>query len=208
MPEIKNEVPSDRELAAYLDESLKRSSFSLLIDYPESLKPFGPEFVEAMSYLWSYQHSAEFLATFKNSIFQSLQRLNQLPRTDPFWHNTNLRPTVPKVAEFCEKILFTQPDDVLSLLTISAMTIFHTSEFERGRWKELHALNAVSLEMIVFAAMLLEIAGADDRREFSEFINATDTRAAVMPLIEEVASHGGKLLSEWSRSVMASLPMP
>jgi hypothetical protein len=61
--------------------------------------------------------------------------------------------------------------------------------------------------MLVFAAMLLEVSRADDRREFSEFINSTGISAAVTPLLKEVADHGGKLLSEWSRSVMASLAM-
>jgi hypothetical protein len=205
VPEIKKEVPSDQELAAYLNESLADSSFSLLADYPQRQNHYHPEVVEALSYLSSWKRSSEFLATFKDSIFQSAQRLNKLPRTDPFWHNTNLRPTVFKLTAFCERILSTEPNDTLALLTISAMTIFHTSDFQRGRWTQLHALNAVSPQLIVFAAMLLEVSGADDRNEFSEFINSTGTSAAVTPLLNEIANHGGKLLSDWSLSVIASL---
>jgi hypothetical protein len=140
VPEIKNEVPSDQELAAYLDESLEGSSFSLLIHYPENQRQYHPEVAEALCYLSSFQQSSELLATFRNSLFQSLLRLNHLPRTDPFWNNTNLRPTLSKLTEFCERVLSAEPNDVLSLLTISVMTVFHTGEFQRGRWAQLNAL--------------------------------------------------------------------
>jgi hypothetical protein len=205
VPEIRNEVPSTQELAVYLDESLKTSAFSLLADFPGHQRNYHPDVIEALAYLSLSPQCSEFLATFKNALFQSLQRLNQLPRTDRFWHDTNFRPTIFKLAEFCEGILSSEPDDVLSILTISAMTIFHTGEFKRGRWKQLYALNALSLEMIVFAAMLLEASGADDRREFSGFIKSTGTSAAVKAFLEKIASQGGKLLSEWSCSVTASL---
>jgi hypothetical protein len=205
VPEIRSEVPTDEELAAYLDESLKASSFSLLD--PESWHYYHPEVIEALAYLSTCQQRPDFLATFKDSLFQSLQRLNRLPRSDAFWHNTNLRPTIHKLGEFCQKALADNPDDILSLRTLSALTVFHTGDFVQGRWEQLYRVESTGLEPIVFAAMLLEIAGSDSTDEFSEFVRSTGTMMEVRSLLQETSEHGGKLLGEWSRAVAESLRM-
>ena len=205
MPEIRSEIPTDKELATYLDESLESSSISLLSDYPDNQRHYHPELVEALAYLSSRRISAEFLSGLKNSMLLSLQRLNQVPRTDPFWKNTNLRPTVFKLTEFCERKLDGDPDDVPSLLTITAMIIFHTGEFQRGRWTELLSLETVSPEWIVFAAMLLEVCGADDSSEFAEFVNSSGMRATITSLLLEIGKNGGGFLSRWSHNVISTL---
>ena len=205
VPEICNEIPSDQELTTYLNESLKSSSIALLDDYPDNQHHYHPDIVEALAYLSSRPISAEFLSVLKGSMFLSLQHLNRLPRNDPFWRNTNFRPTVPKLREFCEKVLSGDPHDVTSLLTITAMIIFHTGEFQRGRWIELLALNAVSVLWVVFAAMFMEACGADDSDQFAEFVNSSGMQSAITPLLKEIARSGGKLLSQWSDSVIALL---
>jgi len=63
----------------------------------------------------------------------------------------------------------------------------------------------VSLDWIVFAAMFMEVCGADDSCEFSEFVGSNGTKLAITPLLEEVGRSGGKLVSEWGRKVLASL---
>jgi hypothetical protein len=203
--EIRNEIPSDQELADYLDESLNSSSISLLTDYRSPQARLHTELVEALDYLSSRPISSEFLSDLKNALFLSLQRLNQLPRTNPFWRNSNLRPTIFKVGEFCEGVLSREPADVPSLLAISAMTIFHTSEFRWGRWTQLLALNAVSLEWIVFAAMYMEVCGADDSGEFAEFVGSSGMRTAITPLLAKIGEDSGSLLSRWSYNVLSLL---
>jgi hypothetical protein len=203
--EIGNQVPTDQELAAYLDESLRSSSISLLADYPQNQKHYQHEIVEALAYMSSHPVSSEFVSKLRSSIFLSLQRLNQLPRTNDFWNGTNFRPTIPKVGEFCDQILSHDADDVTSLLTITAMTIFHTGEFQRGRWTQLRSLNAVSLEWVVFAAMFMESCGADDSREFADFVRSSGSESTITPILEEISENGGRLLSEWSRKVLALL---
>jgi hypothetical protein len=96
VPEIKNETPTDEELRAYLAESMKVSTLTMLADYTEDPHPWSPEVDEALSYLST--HRSTFLTTMTGTIFQASRRLNHLPRTDPFWRNTNLRPTIYKLA--------------------------------------------------------------------------------------------------------------
>jgi hypothetical protein len=102
-------------------------------------------------------------------------------------------------------MLANDSNDLLSIRTLSALNIFYTGDFERGRWEQLYRLETHCLEVIVFAAMWLEIAGSPDRYEFSEFVRATGTMTGVKPLLQEVRQYGGKLPAEWSRDVAESL---
>lgn len=68
--------------------------------------------LKVLSFLSSSARCPEFLTTVKDSFPEYLQRLNQLPRTDAFRRNANLRPTVPKLAEFCQRVLQKSDDSV------------------------------------------------------------------------------------------------
>ena len=72
MPELRNEVPSDRELAAYLDDLLKSSSVSLLADYPNNQGHYHSDLVEGLADLSSCPIRSEFLDVLKNSLLFSL----------------------------------------------------------------------------------------------------------------------------------------
>jgi hypothetical protein len=107
--------------------------------------------------------------------------------------------------EFCERELEANPDDVSCLSTVTALAVAQGGEFEQGRWAQLYRLKEMLLETTLFAAMLLEVAGSPDSREFSEFIKATGSRKGIAPHLREIAQQGGKLLAEWSRSVSTLL---
>lgn len=203
VPEIKNEIPSDSELAAYFDESLRESVFGML--GPEHFHHYHPELIEALQYFSSAHHFPDFLSTFRDSLFQSVQRLNQLARTGSFWTNTNLRPIVFKLGGFCDRILKDDPHDVLSLRTLTALTVFHGAEFGRSPWERLYREGAASVPSIFFAAMLLEIAGADSADEFAEFVKLTGTKSDMQPLFQDASQRSGKLLSRWSHRVTEAL---
>ena len=92
-----------------------------------------------------------------------------------------------KLTEFCERILSDDPYDLLALLTVTAMTVLHTGEFKRGRWSQLRNLNAVSVEWIIFAAMYMEICGADDSQDFAEFVITNEIGTEVVPPLGRVS---------------------
>jgi hypothetical protein len=200
MPEIRNEVPTDDELRVYLLESLAVSSITMLARYPDKEQQWQPEMAEALSYL--SVNGSTFLTVMTDTIFQASKRLNQLSREDPFWRNTNRRPTIYKLPEHCGEILRDDPNDVLSLLTIVVLDVARSGEFRSELWSRLNRLQAVSMEFIAFAAMLLWLSGGVGAEAFCMFVKDTGSMAEAEPILRRVSANGGKVLAEWSDSVM------
>jgi len=69
-------------------------------------------------------------------------------------------------------------------------------------------MKALRLETVLFAAMLLDLAGSPTVEEFSEFVRATGSTNEIAPLFSEIVQGGGKQLVEWSLSVERSLSSP
>jgi hypothetical protein len=151
MPELKNEVPTDQELREYYMEHYGYLVELLNHQHPES--GADTEFFRALRLLPSLG-CKDFLSTALESIFASLQRLNRLPRTDPFWHNTNRRPTVYKLHEFCQLVLQKDPNDALALWTVMAMSIFAGADSSYSReWRRLNELGRLETGQVVCAAL-------------------------------------------------------
>ncbi len=60
--------------------------------------------VEALDILSKLPLCQRFHSTGHGSLLGESQRLNRLPRSDPFWHNTNRRPTLFKLGDFGEYV--------------------------------------------------------------------------------------------------------
>ena len=138
----------------------------------------------------------------KNTLLESLKRLNQLPRTNPFWKNTNLRPTIPKLGVYCSDVLTQHPDDVLALLTQAVLGVAH-ARFETQCWVRLFKLQAVGTETVAFAAMLVEVEGTPSIAEFAVFLSETNTADDLKQTIRVAIANGGNFLAGWGRSVAA-----
>jgi hypothetical protein len=203
VPEIISEIPSEQEPLTYRDAWLDSSSICILTLDPKRPNLFHQEIREAISYLSSLRCCPDFVAIVKSVLLESLKRLNQLPRTDPFWKNTNLRPTTPKLSSYCSDVLTQHPEDVLALLTQAVLGVAHASVFETQCWVRLFKLQAVGIETVAFAAMLLEVEGAPSATEFAVFLTETNTGDDVNQAILKAIVNGGKFLAGWGRSVAA-----
>jgi hypothetical protein len=100
MPELAHEYPTSEELQAYLHEHLDRSMFS---DWSKATDGAAVSIVR--------QNGQVFSARAYEALLTGLSRLNELPRTNPFWRNTNNRPTIYKLGEFCQMKLADAPED-------------------------------------------------------------------------------------------------
>ncbi|HEU4391816.1 MAG TPA: hypothetical protein VFV34_28780, partial [Blastocatellia bacterium] len=157
MPEIKNEIPSDRELGDYFIDHINGSC--LAVAY------YGAAVQEHRSQEWAKPlvalYEIGFGQTVKqiaDSILDSLHRLNRLPRSDPFWDNTNKRPTIFKLNDFCKRLLRENPDDVLCLRCSAALEVFHGSNsFGQHYWTRLHKLAALEVSWPIVAGLISEI---------------------------------------------------
>jgi hypothetical protein len=127
----------------------------------------------------------------------SMLRLNSLPRTDVFWHNTNLRPTVFKLWEFCYLVLREEPDDLPSLWSLAVQNTLERGYFEVPIWERMAAVEATW-----FAAALLM--GASCKRTdtlFVEFVGAIGQRDRVLRILERDRGLGGPWMVEWAGEV-------
>ncbi len=206
MPEIANEVPSESELHAYLTAWLDGSAgIAMLSTYPTKGTGYHPEVAEALAYLWAHPLRENFLERSYASLLDALKRLNGLPRDDPFWRNTNCRPTIFKLGEFGDRVLLKAPDDKLTLLTTAFLHVALVGEFHPDLWARLYRLDAVGVRFVAYAAMLLEVAGAPDADEFAAFAQKTDSVDQVIAILREVATEAGKIFAEWARRVLAAI---
>jgi len=176
----------------------------MLAGYSDDPQHWPPEVSEALSYLSAI--GSTFLTAMTNTVFQASKRLNQLPRDDPFWRNTNLRPMIYKLPEHCEQILRNNPNDVLSLLTIVVLDIVQTGDFKSELWSRLYRLKAVSLEFVAFASMLEFAIGGIDAKAFCAFLQETGNDAEALSILQETTAKGGKRLAEWSATVVSLVP--
>jgi hypothetical protein len=203
MPEIVNEVPSDSELRAYLNEWLNGSAgFVMLSTNPANCNGYHPEVVEALAYLWAHPLHEVFLERCHASLLNALKRLNGLPRNDAFWRNTNCRPTVFKLAEFGNRVRLKAPDDELTLFTSAFLDVATVGEFHPDLWAHLYRIEAVDVRFVAYVAMLLEITGAPDTDELATFAQETKSVQEVIAFLREVPTESGVVLAEWARRVL------
>lgn len=179
----------------------------MLSTYPTKGNSYHPEVVEGLAYLWAHPLRKAFLERSFASLLDALRRLNGLPRDDPFWRNTNRRPTVFKLAEFGNRVLLKAPDDELTLLTRAFLDVASIGEFHPDLWVHLYRIEAVDVRFVAYAAMLLEITGAPDADEFAAFAQGTENVQEVIAILRDVQAEAGKILAEWARRVLAAIEL-
>jgi hypothetical protein len=99
MPEIRNEFPTDDELREYLLASFPALGNDFSYQVPEYVTRNSRYAAELL--LLPSVGFGEFWHRAAQAVFRSLQRLNELPRDDSFWNNTNRRPTLFKLHDYC-----------------------------------------------------------------------------------------------------------
>lgn len=155
------------------------------------------EALEVNSYLAGVPGRAEFETAGQAGMVASMLRLNSLPRTDPFWHNTHLRPTAFKLWEFCSLVLREEPDDLPSLWSLAVLNTLERGYFEVPIWTRLAAVEAAW-----FAAALLMGASFESTAErFVVFVGAIGQRDRVLRILERDRGLGGPWMVEWAGDV-------
>ena len=204
MLELTNEIPSDSELRDYF---LAEFAFTVTGELPP---PLGAVASAELSLAWAdfaRLGGKCFLQSLGESIYASLQRLNQLPRTDLFWHQTNRRPTVYKLHEFCALVLKRNPADSLALRTTLALSVLQGSAFwGLAQWRQLRAAGALTAEEVVCQAIYSELVlGEGEPSATAELFAELDLVAAAKPLLEECRKSEAKLLHDWGESLLTEL---
>jgi hypothetical protein len=185
MSKLEHENPTDEALYRYLMENMGLLNAGYASEYP------GCEY---------------FCYKGIESIFESLRRLNRLPRNDPFWTNSNRRPTLPKLNDFCRLNFENNPKDTLALWTMAALDVAGGVDgFGSPFWHALHDLGEFDVAWPICAALLQGgPCGISDRALVSLLIGI-DVVEAAQPLLQRHAGSPSCHISEWARRVLSGL---
>lgn len=206
MPEIKTEVPADSELRQYLLECFPFISDEFTFIPPGPWEGYADadrfsdfRLLESIGFNSFFQRAV-------TAVFQCLQRLNQLPRDDPFWHNTNRRPTVPKLWGFCRRLLQRDSGDTLALWTWAALELLHGSnDFGQAEWKALARAGVLEITWPIYAALYTELNAAPSAEALATLLVEFNGAAEAIPFIETLTHSEGANISAWARRVLAHL---
>lgn len=185
MSQLKNEIPTDKELHSYFMEHLGLLSPGFASEYP------GCD---------------SFCMKARESIFESLSRLNRLPRSDLFWVSTNLRPTVHKLEDFCSQALENDPQDTLALWTLAALAVSRGVDgFGYEQWKALHGLSNFDVTWPICAALLQGGPAGISDAALATLLLDLDAIEAARPLLQRYAESTQLNISAWAKRVLDSV---
>lgn len=190
MPELKNEIPTDQELYRYFMESC-----------PRLLEPRTEDDVLSEALRLGCDR---LLRRVGECIFESLQRLNTLSRTDPFWQNTNKRPTIFKLSEFGSNLLKLNADDRQALWMQASLDVFYgDNDFGSEHWKRLRELGDFDVSWAVLAGLWNEVNlgfGPDGMASLLLEMKAVEEARGLLQLCTGSKSD---IISEWAQGVLA-----
>lgn len=197
-------VLSEAELAAVVDSWWDESAYRTLCGVGVSI----PEAVDLGRYFAGCEEMDIFEAKARAGMLETLQRLNRTPRTDMFWHNTNLRPTPFKLWDFCAGLVLTNPRDISALWTLAACYTVSDGVFELPVWVPLYRHGGVSVEVVRFVATLLMGASFDDTGEgYVQFVKAVGCREMAIRDLQTLRGQCGEWLKDWVMGVEERLDM-
>jgi hypothetical protein len=196
MPELKNEIPTDSELREYFLED-----FDYIVE-GEMYTPAKlgvPELAAGCNRL---------IKKAGESIFASLQRLNRLERTDPFWRGTNRRPTVYKLREFCDVVLKENPGDVLALWTQLALDVVWgttNGRFDLERLRRLRAAGKLEAEELICAELHIDFNSRGTASTTARLLRELGMSDEARPVLETGRRSADEAIVCWCKSVLAKL---
>jgi hypothetical protein len=197
MPELKNEIPTDSELREYFLED-----FAFTVEGEMYAPPNRgvPELTGGCNRLIKKAGEA---------IFASLQRLNRLERTDPFWRGTNRRPTVYKLREFCDVVLKENAGDVLALWTQLALDVLwgtSNGRFDLEQLRQLRAAGKLEAEELICAELHIEFNwGRSTASTTARLLRELGLSDEARPVLETGRRSADGGIVNWCESVLANL---
>ncbi len=147
----------------------------------------------------------EYLHLVDSTTFATLSRLNELPRSDPFWSANNRRPTVGKLPSFCATLLAGNPTDVQARLTLAVLDTFYGANgFGEEHWRRLISVGAMEPRWSILAGLWNEVALGFGPAPLAHFIAEASILDAARKALQPLLESGCSALSIWATDVIAT----
>lgn len=206
MPELKHETPSESELGAYLQEHFAGSVFACFEMPTEQLaRRFSGDvarFFEALGRMDGLQ----FAHLAFNAVMAGLTRMNSLPRNHPFWRNTNCRPTVYKLSEFCRLALAEDSSNSEALLAAAILPAwFGSNDFGQDFWLRLRHQIGFDIRWPIYAALTTDVNASPTIEQTVQFLRDCDAERSSLPILRRIAAEGDGLAVSGARQVLCRI---
>ena len=185
MIKLDNEIPTEEELHDYLIDNLGLLSSGYASEYP------GCE---------------TFCKKAIGTILESLNRLNQLPRIDPFWTNTNRRPTIHKLDDYCNLLLQGNDQDTLAIWTLAALDVSRGIDgFGCQHWQALHDQGNFDVTWPICAALLQGGPAGISDRALAMLLSDIEVVETAQPVLQSYVASARPNISAWATRVLDRL---
>ncbi len=190
MPELSCENPSREELQSYLNEHWEDTKKGL--EYFRN--GFGVDF-------------KNLAGKFYDSILNSLYRLNDFPRENKFWHNTNNKPTIYKLDEFCQLKLSENPNDILALggYLASRMKMGAPTPNLTDIINKLVQLGEMKADLLVELYLTEDITYDGNGNDFAELLIKLGLQNDSKVTLENLAKSKNDFVSNWARTALEKI---
>jgi hypothetical protein len=190
MPELSCENPSQEELQSYLNEHWQETEKTINYFFDH----FGVD-------------THESYTKYHDVILHSLYRLNDIPRDNKFWHNTNNKPTIYKLNEFCRLKLAENADDVLFLWTIIALAIKygHIEEDFSKNLRKLAALGELKTNILIEMYLTEDIIYDGNGEALAEWLNEFRWQNEAKQMLNGFIKSENDFVSSWAKVVLSRI---
>lgn len=186
MPELSCKHPSHDELQSYLSEHWETTK---LVNYYRN--DFGIDCQKLYAKLY-------------DSILSSLYRLNDFSREDKFWRNTNEKPTIYKLNEFCRIKLYENQNDVLALWTILALVIKDSApedDFSQIIQK-LFELGELGSDMLIEMYLTEDIIYDGEGENLASWLRKFGFQREAKTTLNNLVTSQNEFVSNWTAKVL------
>jgi hypothetical protein len=150
-----------------------------------------------------------FAGRLRRALYDGLCRLDALPRNDPFWVDTNRRPTLGKIRELAGQLLGRGTADAWACWAFAATSVLWCSnDFGLPGWRGLHTLGLLDMAWPVQAACRLRFdSGFDPGAALASFLVEVGACVAGRNTLEAAAVRCGDEPAGWARGVARRCPV-
>lgn len=204
--ELEHEIPSASELHEYVLCKLENCPLvGLVPELPVSADSEG-WFEESEVRAFAELGGTSFGRSAVDTLLRAHERLNKLPRSDPFWEGGNRRPTQLKVVAFCNRLLSQNPFDVDALRTLAVMqSVRSANDFGQCYWARLIRLGAEDSTIPTFAALLTGLVSHSSAAQWAAFVTEVKHAESARPLVEGFAELRHERIAGWAKRALRAL---
>lgn len=148
----------------------------------------------------------EFIERATRAVLDGYQRLDALPRNNPFWEGSNRRPTWYKLPALCTMLLEVDPGDGRAVSTLAATHIVSFLGFNAALWLPLVRHLGLDPSWPIHASLYLNAyCGPDSVPSLVFLLDVAAIREAAVPIFGEFARSGHRFASAWALRVLDAL---